>query len=177
MRPMLDDLELPQVQEAALAERRELVEHPTAELDGGVLQDLGRRPSRFTVAGVAAGPDAAAFIEKLSGKFREGLPVAFTADVGAGSRIDQVRIADLRVEELAGKPQRWMYLLSLSEHQEPVQPQPSSAVDAAVIEEAQGMIDDLVVALDLAPLFLTGLEPFIPMLQGVLASLRGDEPA
>src|SRR5262245_24026938 len=104
MRPMLDDLELPQVQEAALSERRELAEHGVAELDGGVLHDLGRRPSRFTVAGVATGPDAAAFVEKLSGKFRDGRPVAFTADVGAGARVDRARIVDPRVEELAGRP-------------------------------------------------------------------------
>lgn len=173
---MLDDLELPQVQEAALAERRQLVEHRAPGLDGGILQDLGRRPARFTVSGVAAGPDAAQFVEKLSARFRAGRPVPFSADVGAGTAIEQVMVADLRVEELAGKPERWRYLLSLTEHQEPAQPESAAAVDAAVLDEARGLIDDLVVALDLAPAFLTGLEPFVAVLEAALARLRGKEP-
>jgi len=169
---MLDDLELPQVQEAALAERRELVEHRPAELDGGVLQDLGRRPSRFTVSGVAAGPGAAEFLEKLNAKFRDARPVAFNADVGAGAAIDRVMVADLRVEEVAGKPGRWRYLLSLAEHQEPTAAEPTAAVDAAVLDEARGLIDDLAAAVDLAPFLLTGLEPFVAVFEGLVTRLR-----
>jgi hypothetical protein len=172
VRPMLDDLELPQVQEAALAERRELVEHRAAELDGGVLQDLGRRPSRFTVSGVAAGPEAAEFLEKLNTKFREAQPVAFIADVGAGAAIDRVVVADLRVEEVAGKPGRWRYLLTLAEHQEPTEPASTAAVDAAVRGEARGLIDDLAAAVDLSPFLLTGLEPFVAVLQGLVSRLQ-----
>jgi hypothetical protein len=168
---MLDDLELPQVQEAALAERRQLAEHRAPGMDGSILQDLGRHPSRFTVWGVAAGPGAAEFVERLADRFRDGGPAVFTADVDAGTRIERVSIAGLRVEELAGRPQRWLYVLSLSEHQAPLEPEPTGAVDAGVLEEAQGMFDGLVAALDLAPFLLTGLEPFIPLLEGMVASL------
>lgn len=173
MRPMLDDLELPQVQEAALAERRELAEHRAPGMDGSLLQDMGRRPSRFTVWGVAAGPDAAVFVERLADRFRQGTSAVFTADVDAGARVERVSITGLRVEELAGKPQRWMYALSLSEHQEPVEPEGTAAVDAAVLEDAAGFADDLAAALDLAPFLVTGLEPFVGVLQGLIARLRG----
>jgi hypothetical protein len=167
---MLDDLELPQVQEAALAERRKLVEHRADGLDGGVLQDLGRVPARFSVSGIAAGPEAAEFIDRLAALFRDGRPVPFTADVGAGPRIDQVVVAGLRVDELAGRPERWRYLLDLAEYQEPTEPEP--AVDAAVVDEARGLVDGMAAALDLAPLFVSGLEPFVGEMEGLLGRVR-----
>lgn len=173
MRPMLGDLELTQVQEAALAERRALAEHHPPGVNGGVLQDLGREPSRFTVWGVAAGPDAATFIERLQAAFRDGAPRAFTADVDSGARVERVSIAGLRVEELAGKPQRWLYVLTLAEHQEPREPASAAAVEAGVADEAAGMMDNLVTALDLLPMLVTGLEPFVGVLQGMVAGLQG----
>lgn len=177
MRPMLGDLELTQVQEAALAERRALAEHRPPGLDGGMLQDLGRAPSRFTVWGVAAGPDAAGFVEQLNERFREGAPLAFTADVDSGARVERVSVAGLRVEELAGKPDRWLYVLTLAEYQEPREPAATAAVEADILGDAAGLMGDLVAALDLAPLLVTGLEPFVAVLEGMLASLRGAEGA
>jgi hypothetical protein len=172
VRPMLGDLELTQVQEAALAERRALAEHRPPGLDGGMLQDLGRTPSRFTVWGVAAGPDAAGFIARLNERFREGAPLAFTADVDSGARVERVSIAGLRVEELAGKPDRWLYVLTLAEYQEPREPAATAAVDTDVLGEAEGLMDSLAGALDLAPLFVTGLEPFVGVLEGLLGRVR-----
>lgn len=172
MRPMLDDLELLQVQEAALAERRQLVEHRADGVDGGVLQDLGRLPARFTVSGIAAGAEAAEFIDRLAAIFREGRPVPFSADVGAGPQIEQVVVADLRVDELAGRPGRWRYLLTLAEYQEPSEPEPAAGVDAAVVDEARGLVDGMAAALDLAPLFVSGLEPFVGEMEGLLGRVR-----
>jgi hypothetical protein len=173
MRPMLDDLELPQVQEAAVAEQRALAEHHAAQADGSVVQDLGRHAAKVRLWGVAAGPDAAAFVEKLSARFRAGEPVPFVADITADARIEKVAIADLHVREVAGKPQRWVYALALDEYREPPPSAPGTALDDAVADEGRGLMDDLASALDLAPAFLTGLEPFIPILQGLLAGLRG----
>lgn len=177
MRPMLGGLELPQVQEAALAERRELAEHRAPGMDGSLLQDLGREPARFTVWGVAAGPDAARFLDDLEAKFREGARMAFTADVDSGARVEHVSIAGLRVEEVAGKPGRWMYALTLAEHQVPTEPEPTTAVEDAVKGEAVARIGDLAAAIDLVPVLATGLEPFVGVLEGLIARLRGPEPA
>lgn len=171
MRPMLDDLELPQVQEAAVAELRALAEHHAEQADGSVVQDLGRHPARVTLWGVAAGPDAADFVDRLGQKFRAGEPVPFVADITADARIERVAIADLRVREAAGKPQRWVYVLELHEYLEPPPAAPDTAVDDAVLGEARDLVGDLAEALDLAPLFVSGLEPFVGQMEGFLARL------
>lgn len=172
MRPMLDDLELPQVQEAAIGERRALAEHHAPEADGSVVQDLGRHAARVRLWGVAAGPDAADFIARLDARFRAGDPVPFTADITAGAAIERMCIAGLQVRETAGKPQRWVYVLDLEEYLEPPPAAPGPEVDASVLDEAQGMMDGLAGALDLAPLFVSGLEPFVEQMQGFLARLQ-----
>jgi hypothetical protein len=169
---MLDDLELPQVQEAAIGEQRALAEHHAAGADGSVLQDLGRHAARVRLWGVAAGPDAAEFVEKLAAKFRAGGPVPFIADITRGAAIERMSIADLRVRESAGRPQRWVYALALDEYLEPPPAAPGPAVDAGVLDEAAGLMDGLAGALELAPLFVSGLEPFVEQMQGLLARLR-----
>src|SRR5437764_6664899 len=105
MNPMLDDLALPQVQEIAVIERRTLAEHKPPGMEGSLLQNMGRRPTRLALWGVASGADAQSFVEKLNGKFRDGKPVPFTVDIIADSRIDKMLIDNLRVQDLAGKPQ------------------------------------------------------------------------
>src|SRR2546427_6263143 len=98
---MIDDLELPQVQEIETKDRRTLAEHKPPGMDGSVLQNLGRRSTRIELFGVASGPDARAFVEKLDGKFRAGTPVPFAADIVADAEIQQVLIDDLSVQDVA----------------------------------------------------------------------------
>jgi hypothetical protein len=143
MRPVLDDLELPQVQEIATVERRVLTEYKPPGMAGSLLHNMGRRPTRLALWGVAAGPGALEFIEELDGKFRTGQPVPFTADIVADARIERVVIDDLRVQDLAGKPQRYAYVLTLREHIEPVQPEDMSALNADILNDAQGLMDNL----------------------------------
>src|SRR5919199_6478744 len=116
MRPMLDDLELPQVQEIAEHDRRFVAEHKPPGMEGSLLQNLGRRPMHLVVRGVASGEDARAFVDKLEEKLAAGAPVPFTADVVADADIDDVLIEDLRIDELAGRPERFAYTLDLREH-------------------------------------------------------------
>ena len=151
MRPMLDDLELPQVQEIAERERRALAEHKPPGMDGSLLQDLGRRPTRLAVRGVATGPDALAFVGRLEEKFRAGTPVPFTADIVADAEIDQVVIDDLRLEEVAGRPQRYAYTLELREHIEPAEPATALAedLDADILADALSLVDGLTAGLEI----------------------------
>jgi len=58
MRPMLDDLPLPQVQEISTNEQRALAEHKPPSMAGSLLQNMGRRPTHLTLWGVASGPEA-----------------------------------------------------------------------------------------------------------------------
>ena len=172
MPTMLDDLELPQVQEVTTLDRRVLAEHKPPGMQGSLLQNLGRRPTRLTLWGVAGGSEARGFVEKLEAKFRAGAPVPFAADIVADAEIEQMLIDDLRVQELAGKPERFAYILTLREYVEPVEPEEASALDTEILGDAQGLVEGLVEGLDVGLDFATGLEPFVSRLGDLLARLR-----
>ncbi|HEV3469726.1 MAG TPA: hypothetical protein VG148_10425 [Pyrinomonadaceae bacterium] len=144
MRPMLDDIELPQVQEIATLERRVLAEHKPPGMSGSLLQDMGRRPARLTLWGVATGPEARAFVEKLDEKFRAAAPVPFVGDIVADADIERVVIENLRVQDLAGKPERFAYVLTLREFVEPVAAEDLSPLDESIAGDALGLMDNLV---------------------------------
>jgi hypothetical protein len=171
MKPMLDDLELAYVQEIATHDRRVLAEHKPPGMAGSLLQNMGRRPTRITLWGVAAGPDAPDFVEALDEKFRAGEPVSFTSDISAESEIDRIVIDDLKWQELAGKPERFAYVLILREYIEPVEPEDASLLETEISEDAQDLMDDLVEGLDIGLDFLTGLEQFVSPLSDLLNKL------
>lgn len=172
MRPMLDDLELPQVQEVRTLDLRALAEHKPPGMSGSLLQNLGRRPTVLLVWGVASGPTAHDFIASLEEKFRAAEPLPFTADIVNEAGIDRVRIADLRLDELAGKPDRFTYILTLREHQEPVEAEDTSFVDDDLLGDAAGLIDELVDGLGVGLDFATGLEQFVAPLSDLLTRLQ-----
>ena len=170
---MLDDLELDQVQEIGTYERRTLAEHKPPGMSGSLLQNLGRRPTRLVLWGVTVGPDAQSFAEKLDEKFRAATPVSFTADIVSDAEIELMLIEDLKIQELAGKPERFAYVLTLREFIEPVEPaEAPSELEAGILDDASSLVDDLVDGLDLAPNFSTGLEQFVQPLTGLLARLQ-----
>jgi len=151
MRPLLDGIELPQVQDITEDERRALAELKPPGMAGSVLQNLGRSPARFVVRGVASGPQASAFVDELQARFHAGAPVPFTADIVADAEIDVVQIEDLRLEELAGHPARFGYTLVLLEHIEPVVPAAAGALplDADLLAEAADLVGGLTAGLEI----------------------------
>lgn len=169
---MLDDLELPQVQEIATLDRRVLAEHKPPGMSGSLLQDMGRRPFRLALWGVATGAGAQGFIEKLDGKFREGKPLSFTGDIVADAELEQVIIEDLRVQDLAGKPERFAYVFTLREFIEPVEPQDTSGLNTDILSDAQNLINDLIPGLNIGLDFATGLEQFVAPLSNLLTRLK-----
>lgn len=172
MRPMIDQLELSQVQVIDTRDRRALAEHLPPGLDGSLLQNLGRDPTRVALRGIASGAGARRFIEQLDEKFRSARPVSFTADIVATNEIEEVMIEDFRVQEFAGKPDRFAYGLLLHEYIEPVEPEDASVLDGDILDDARGLMDDLVDGLDLGLDFDTGLERFVSPLRGLLDRLR-----
>jgi len=173
MRPMLDDLELGQVQEVSTYERRTLAEHKPSGMSGSLLQNLGRRPTRVVLWGVAVGPDALSFTQKLDEKFRAAAPVTFTADIVKDAELEFVFIEDLKIQELAGKPDRFAYLLTLREFIEPVEPEEAApGLEADILGDATSLLNDLVNGIDLMPIFATGLEQFVEPLSGLLTRLQ-----
>ncbi len=172
MRPMLDDLELSLVQEVSTFDRRMLAELKPPGMDGSLIQNLGRRPTCVLLWGVTAGDESRAFMEKLDKKFRAGTPVPFIADITTDSAIENVLIDDLRFQEVAGKPDRFAYVLTLRQHQVPVEPEDVSAVDTDLLSEAIPDIAGLIEGLDGAAAFVEGLSRFIPQLTGFLTRLQ-----
>ncbi len=169
---MIDQLELPQVQVIDTRDRRALAEHLPPGMDGSLLQNLGRDPTRLALRGIASGAGARQLIAQLDHKFRAGQAVPFTADIVADSELEQVLIDDFRVRELAGKPGRFAYALVLREHIEPAEPEDTSLLDGDILGDALGLMDDLVDGLDLGLDFATGLERFVSPLSGLLSRLR-----
>lgn len=147
MRPMLDALELPQVQEITTYERRMLAEHKLPGIEGSLWQNLGRNPMCLVLWGVVTGVEALSFVEELNAKFLAGEPIAFVADIVADTEIETMVIDDLKIQELAGRPERFKYTLNLCEFILPAVPEETetqlvndmAATDAA---ERQAEISD-----------------------------------
>jgi hypothetical protein len=172
MRPMLDDLELPQVQEIGTYDRRALAEHHAPGAETSQLQDMGRRPTRVALWGVATGEDVATFTGKLEDKFRSGTPLDFVADITTDAQVEKVVIDDLQLQELAGRPDRTAFVLSLRQFLEPAEPEDLSAVDTGILDDATSLMDGLVDGLALGQEFVTGLEKFVGTLSGFLDRLQ-----
>jgi hypothetical protein len=169
---MLDDLELPQVQEIGTYDVRTLAEHKPPGADGSHLQNLGRRPTRIAFWGVATGPEASGVIDQLEQKFRAGAPMDFVADITSDSAIEKVLIDDVQLQDVAGVPERTAYVVTLRQFIEPVEPEDTSLLDTGILDDAASLMDQLVDGLALAQAFGTGLEQFVDVLSGFLARLR-----
>ncbi len=114
-RPMLDDVELQQVQEIQTEQDQVLAQHGVPALEGDFLQGLGRRATQVTLTGVLTGPEVGEGLKTLREKFRAATPVPFVADITTATKVDQVLIEEMGVRELAGKPERFEYALTLRE--------------------------------------------------------------
>jgi len=136
-RPMLGEIELLLVQQITITEEQILVHHAVSGLDGDLLQRLNRDTTAIRLHGVLVGDDAKANLERLRQAFQAVEPLAFVADIMTATQVQQVVIADLDVEELAGRPERFGYRLTLREY---VPPPPAEEV-RHVDDEAQGEAD------------------------------------
>lgn len=139
VKPMLDGVELPQGQRVAAEDEEVLAQHGVPGLEGDFLQDLGRRATRLTVAGVMTGAEAGEDLAGLREKYRAAAPVPFVADIATATRVDRVLIEELGVRELAGKPARFEYALALREFAPP----PAVEVEDPPIIPPDPVIDDV----------------------------------
>jgi hypothetical protein len=129
---MLGDLELSLVQRIETEEEQVLVDHAVPGMEGNFTQRLNRASTRVTLHGVLTGDEAKANLEKLRAKFHAAEPLPFVADIMTATQVQQVLIADLRVQEVAGKPDRFEYRLRLDEY---IPPPPDPAAGTQQIED------------------------------------------
>jgi len=146
VKPMLDGIELQQVQQVAAEDAEVLAQHGVPSLEGDFLQDLGRRATRVTLTGVMTGPQAGDGLKTLREKFRAAAPVSFVADIATATSVSQVLIEELGVRELAGKPERFEHELTLRELLPPPAPEeeavaqaPAGQVNGQIQEEASAL--------------------------------------
>lgn len=114
-RPMLDSVELEQVQKIEAEDQEVLAQHGVPALEGDFLQDLGRRVTRVSLSAVITGAGADERLKTLREKFRSATPVPFVADIATATKVDKVLIEEFGVREVAGKPERFEYELTLRE--------------------------------------------------------------
>ncbi|MGR9046372.1 MAG: OmpA family protein, partial [Gammaproteobacteria bacterium] len=114
-KPLLDDIELRLVQKIEAEDEETLAQHGVPALEGDFLQDQGRRAGRISLTGVMAGEDVADVLNKLREKFRSAEPVPFVADIATATNVGKVLIEELGIRDLAGKPERFEYALTLRE--------------------------------------------------------------
>jgi outer membrane protein OmpA-like peptidoglycan-associated protein/peptidoglycan hydrolase-like protein with peptidoglycan-binding domain len=122
-KPMLDDIELQQVQKIESEDESAVQQHSIPALEGDFLQDLGRRSTCVGLTGVLTGPDAAKGLRNLREKFQKAEPISFVADIATATVVGKVMIEQMEVEELAGKPERFAYALSVLEFVPPPKPE------------------------------------------------------
>src|SRR6185295_18287909 len=118
-RPVLDDIELELVQKIDSDQDQVLNRTSVPGLEGDFLESEGRRATTFTLNGVMVGETSAESLEKLRKKFREATPIPFVSDISTAVKVDQVLIEDMGVRDLAGRPERFEYALTLREFKEP----------------------------------------------------------
>lgn len=78
----------------------------------------------------------------------------------------------MKLQDLAGKPERFAYVLTLREFIEPVEPEEASLLDGSILDEAQNLMDGLVDGLNIGLDFATGLEQFVPQFSDLLSRLQ-----
>lgn len=141
VKPMLGEIELQLVQKVNSRQDQSLSQHGVPALDGDFLQRLGRCASRITLNGVMTGTEAGASLKTLREQFRTAAPVSFVEDIATATKVDEVIIEEMCVRELAGKPERFAYALTLREY---LAPPPHTSVDAPEepVEEVEDDIDE-----------------------------------
>jgi hypothetical protein len=143
--PMLGDIELRTIQHIKTLERRALVEHRPPGMAGSIFQDLGRFATTVKLTGVLFGETARTDLETLRQKFQAAEPLSFTADITTATEIVDVLIEDLRVVEVAGRPNTFVYQIMLRESPPPPPPPDLLAgVNTDILGDAQGLFDQAV---------------------------------
>ncbi len=105
--------------------------------EGSVTHDLGREPVTVVLEGELFGEHALDSLETLRQAQQKAEPMAFAAEAVAGSDLTEVVIADFRVHEVAGFPERFGFFMRVREHTEP----PTSDQANAQAADAQAQAD------------------------------------
>ena len=150
VKPVLGDWEIPRIEAIRTLERRAFTEFAVPGRVGSLFQDLNTTPTRIAMSGSLYGDeDRDEFLEELRGKFRDGEPATFVADILTATEVQYVIIEVMRFQESGTKPDQMDYLFVLKESPPPPPPpDPLGGLDAGLQEQAGGFLDSVTGALD-----------------------------
>jgi hypothetical protein len=150
VRPVLGSWEIPRIASIQTLERRAFAELAVPGRAGSLFQDLNTTPTRIAVSGSLYGDEARdEFLEELRGKFRDGEPVTFVADIVTATEVQYVIVEALRFQESGTKPDQTDYSFVLRESPPPPPPpNPLGELDAGLLDQAGGFLDTVTGALD-----------------------------
>jgi hypothetical protein len=167
VRPMIGGWSPPSIERIRAVEARRLAVLPVPGLSGDLHQDLGRSALGIEIVGSLNTDDARDdFLKQIREKFLAGDPVEFVADIVKESKLEQVLIEELKLEEVAGDPDWFRYRIVLREYTEPPAP-PSTDFGAELDADL-----DLDAALGLAGLDLPSMAGSLPQIGDLLAPLQ-----
>lgn len=147
---MLGDWEIPRIESIRTLERRAFAEFAVPGRVGSLFQDLNTAPTRIAILGSLYGDeDRDEFLEELRGKFHDGEPVTFVADILTATEVQYVIVEVMRFQESGTKPDQMDYLFVLRESPPPPpSPDPLGALDTSLLDQAGGFLDTVTGALD-----------------------------
>jgi hypothetical protein len=150
IKPMLGDWEIPRIAAIRTVERRAFVELTVPGRAGSLFQDLNTSPTAIVIEGSLFGDEARDdFLEQLRGKFRDGQPVTFVADILTATQVQYVIIEALRIQESGIIPDQTDYRCMLRESPPPPPPpDPLGGLNTGLLDEAAGLVDTVTGAID-----------------------------
>ena len=150
VKPALGDWEIPRISGIRSLERRRFAELAVPGRRGSLYQDLNTSPARIEITGSLFGDETRnAFLEELRGRFAEGAPVTFVADIVTSTSIQYVVIESLEFEESGSVPDQVAYRIVLLESPPPPPPpDPFGGIDTSLLDEAGNLVDTVSSALD-----------------------------
>ena len=171
-------IQLNRVHRLATLEQAALAAHRIPGLEGSVVQDLGRASVQLRIEGICYGATANDDLEALRSLYKNRKPVDFLAEIVGEAYFSQVVITHFEVFEVAGNPDELSYVLHVLEYVEPPEPEAAAdlaAVDASILDDAQGFMDAATAAAQAAAqaLSLPDLIAAIPNVSNPLAPLGG----
>jgi hypothetical protein len=149
VQPVLGDWAVPRVHTLESLEVRVFAELPLPGRHGSAFHDLDAEPTRVLIAGSLHGDEAReAAVTDVRERFRAGEPLTFVADIVTATEVTHVLIEELRFAEHATAPDQTEYRIVLVESPPPPPP-PSllAGLDASLLDQAAGLIDDVTGAL------------------------------
>jgi hypothetical protein len=150
VKPVIGDWEIPRIQAIQSLEHRSFVELEIPGRVGSLFQDMNTKPTRIGIWGSLYGDETRnEFLEELRGKFGEGEPVTFVADIVTATEIQYVIIETLNMAENADQADQMDYFIVLQESPPPPAPSdPLGGIDSDLLDQADGFLDSATAALD-----------------------------